>query len=829
MRLNIPFKKESWQREALTFSSQGVKLLKNMMPSQPIHLKPIMPVGPLRDTVIFPGNPVPIISGRPKSKLAVDAAWNSDKLILFVAQKNHRIEDPNDQDLYSVGTVCIIRRVVRNPDGEYTLQAEGVARVFIKSFTQTEPYIEAEIEEIPELYEKNDEVEALARSVRDQFKKFIELSGSPMFDPGGFTNWSLFTYGDDPNMLVNSIAQAIDFKTIDKQQILEMTSSVERLQRISELLAKEIRILEISHRISSQTQERVSKMSKEAILREQMKSIEEELGEGSENQEIHEFELKIKKAGMSKEVQDRAHKELSRLAKMSTYNPEAGYIRNYLEWLTELPWKTDGKKPFDLKKAELILDEDHFGLKKVKERILEYLAVHKLSGKVRGPILCFVGPPGTGKTSIGKSIARALNRKFVKMSLGGIRDEAEIRGHRRTYVGSMPGRVVQGIKQANTTNPVFMLDEIDKVGVDFRGDPSAALLEALDPEQNNAFSDHYLEVPYDLSNVMFITTANILDTIPPALRDRLEVIHYSGYTQDEKYHIAKRYLIPKQVESHGLKSHQIEFEEMAARKIIEEYTREAGVRNLEREISSVLRKVARKIAEGDKTKSFKITPVDIAKYLGPRKFMPELAEIEDMVGASTGLAWTEAGGHVMFIEVTLMPGKGSVQLTGQLGDIMKESAQAAMSYVRSHWLDLGLPEKFFHKVDIHIHVPEGAVPKDGPSAGIALTTAIISAFTKIPVKKDVAMTGEVTLRGRVLEIGGLKEKVLAAHRAGVITVVAPSDNEKDLEDIPDYVLKDLNFIWVKHMDDVLKVALSRPPQATQPKRIPLHPQLPVMA
>jgi len=801
-----------------------------MITSDPVKLKSVMPVGPLRETVIFPNQTVPIVSGRIKSKAAVDSAWNSDKLIVFVTQKNSRIEEPTDKDLYSVGTVCVIRRVVRNPDSEYTLQAEGIARVFIKRFTQTDTFLEAEIEEIPELYEKSEQVEALARTVRDQVKRFIELAGNPMFDPSSFTNWSLFAYGDDPNQLVNAVAQAIEFKTIDKQQILEMVSVADRLQRVSELLAREIRILEISHKISTQTQERVSRMTKEAILREQMKSIEEELGEGDGgNSEVHEFDLKIKKAAMPKEVSDRAHKELARLAKMSTYNPEAGYIRNYLEWLTDLPWSIDVRtNKIDLKKAEGILDEDHHGLSKVKERILEYLAVNKLSGKMRGPILCFVGPPGVGKTSIGKSIAKALGRKFVKVSLGGIRDEAEIRGHRRTYVGSMPGRMIQGIKQSASVNPVFMLDEIDKVGADYRGDPSAALLEALDPEQNHAFSDHYLEVPFDLSNVMFITTANMLDTIPPALRDRLEIIRYAGYTEDEKFHIAKKFLIPKQIESHGLKDKNISFEDGGIRAIIQQYTREAGVRNLEREISSVIRKVARKVAEGETKKKFVITEANLKEYLGPIKFMPELAEIEDMTGGSTGLAWTEAGGHVMFIEVTLMPGKGALQLTGQLGDVMKESAQAAMSYVRSHWFELGLPEKFFHKHDIHVHIPEGATPKDGPSAGIALTTAIVSAFTKIPVRRDVAMTGEVTLRGRVLEIGGLKEKVIAAHRAGVKTVIAPQDNEKDLEDIPDYVLKDLEFIWVKHMDDVLAIALTRSPQRAQPKRIPLQRQ-PLMA
>ncbi len=797
-----------------------------MITTQPIKLKPTIPVGPLRDTVIFPGNSVPIISGRPKSKAAVDAAWNTDKLILFVTQKNSRIEDPSDKDLYSVGTVCLIRRVVRNADGEYTLSAEGISRVFIKNFTQVEPFLEAEIEEVPELYEKSEQIEALSRTVRDQVKRFIELAGNPLFDAGSFSNWSLFTYGDDPNLLVNTVVQAIDFKTIDKQQILEMVSAAERLQRLSELLAKEIRIMEISQKISAQTQERVSRMTKEAILREQMKSIEDELGENDGgSSEIHELELKLKKAGMPKEVREKANKELQRLAKMSTYNPEAGYIRNFLDWLIDLPWSVDARtKKVDLKKAEAILDEDHYGLKKVKERILEYLAVHKLSGKMRGPILCFVGPPGVGKTSIGKSIARALGRKFVKISLGGIRDEAEIRGHRRTYVGSMPGRIIQGIKQAGATNPVFMLDEIDKVGADYRGDPSAALLEALDPEQNNAFSDHYLEVPYDLSNVMFITTANMLDTIPPALRDRLEIIRYAGYTEDEKFHIAKKFLVPKQVETHGLKLNQIEFEDSGLRALIQEYTREAGVRSLEREASSVIRKVARKVAEGSKEKTFKITADNVKDYLGPRKFLPQLAEIEDTIGLATGMAVMESGGEILFIEVTPMPGRGGIQTTGQLGDVMKESAQAAVSYVRSHWRELGLPEKFFHKTDLHVHVPEGAIPKDGPSAGTALTTAIISAFTRIPVRKDVAMTGEVTLRGRVLEIGGLKEKVLAAHRAGVKIIIAPADNEKDLEDIPEYVLEDLKFVWVRHMDDVLKVALVRPPQTGQQKRVPMHPQ-----
>lgn len=798
--------------------------------AHPIKLPEKLPVGPLKDTVVFSGTTVPIIAGRLKSKAALDVAWSNDRLIVFVTQKNNRIEDPSAEDLYQVGTACLVKRMIRNPGGEYTLQAEGLVRVFIKSFIQTEPYFEAEIEEIPELYERNEEVEALMRTVKEQFRAFIELGGgNPMFDPQTISNWTIISSNDDPNLLVNLICQAIEFKTIDKQQILEMVSATERLHRLSEILAKEVKILEISHNISSKTQERVSRMTKEAILREQMHSIEEELGESDgSNQEIQEFKNKIKKSGMPKEVRERAIKELNSLAKMSQYNPEASYKRNYLEWLTDLPWKNSSKTKVDMKKAEKVLDEDHYGLKKVKERILEYLAVHKLSGKVKGPILCFAGPPGTGKTSIGKSIARALGRKFVKVSLGGIRDEAEIRGHRRTYVGSMPGRVIQGIKQARSINPVFMLDEIDKLGADYRGDPSAALLEALDPEQNGAFSDHYLEVAYDLSNVMFITTANILDTIPAALRDRLEVIPYPGYTQDEKFHIAKKYLIPKTVDSHGLKDSQIKFLDDAIYSIIQGYTREAGVRSLEREISSVVRKVARKVAAGETKKVFEITKDEVEKFLGPIKFTPELAEIEDMVGAATGLSVSEAGGNILFIEVTLMPGRGQLLLTGQLGDVMKESGQAAMSYVRAHWKELGLQERFYHKVDVHVHVPEGAIPKDGPSAGISLTSAIVSAFSKIPVRKDVAMTGEVTLRGRVLEIGGFKDKVLAAHRAGIKRVIAPEFNRKDLIDIPEYVQKDIEFVFVKQMDEVLEEALIGMPKPLQPRQPhPVH--YPVLA
>ncbi len=543
-------------------------------------------------------------------------------------------------------------------------------------------------------------------------------------------------------------------------------------------------------------------------MRERIKTIEKELGESEESSEAKELLTKIKEAGMPHDVEEKAKKELRKLTQSSPYNPEAGYIRNYLETLVGLPWSTKSHNKIDISDAEKILEEEHYGLKKAKERIVEYLAVHKLAGKMKGPILCFVGPPGVGKTSIGKSIARALGRKFVKISLGGIRDEAEIRGHRRTYVGALPGRIIQGIKDAGTNNPVFMFDEIDKVGADYRGDPSAALLEALDPEQNNGFSDHYLDVPFDLSDVMFITTANILDTIPPALLDRLEIINFAGYTEDEKFNIATRFLLDKELVAHGLKPENVEVKDNAVHHIIERYTREAGVRSLEREFAAIFRKIARKVAE-KKTKKVIIDAKTVAKFLGPAKFSSSIAEKKDEVGMSTGLFYTPAGGGILFIEVALMPGKGQLILTGQLGDVMKESCQAAMSYIRSRATKLGIRENFFNKLDVHVHVPEGAVPKDGPSAGTAITTALVSAFTKIPVNHLVGMTGEVTLRGRVLEIGGLKEKLIAAHRAGLKTIILPKENRKDLEDIPKQVLKDIRFVFVSHMDDVLKLALTK--------------------
>ncbi len=768
------------------------------------RLKNELPIVPLRDTVVFPSSMVPITVGRPKVKLGLDAAWATDRLAIFVAQKNPRIENPAPNDIYSVGTVGLIRRLWK-VDNEYNLAVEGLSRVYLKEFSQIDPYLAVKVEEIPELSQKTEEIEALFRNTLAKIKKYGELGGVLTLE----SSIHIFST-DDPNQLVNIIAASIDLKTTDKQQILEMVDTKTRLNRLSDLLTREIRILEISSKIDTETQERVGKVTKEAILREKMKSIEKELGEDDDSKEITELKKKINAASMPLEVKLKAERELVRLAKMSSYNPESSYIRTYLEWLVDLPWKVVDMKSADVDLAAKVLDEDHYGLPKVKERILEYLAVHKLVGKIRGPILCFYGPPGVGKTSIGKSIARALDRKFIRVSLGGIHDEAEIRGHRRTYVGALPGRIIQGIKNAGTKNPVFMLDEIDKIGTDFRGDPSSALLEALDPEQNNSFSDHYLEVPYDLSDVMFITTANVLDTIPAALRDRLEVINFPGYTEEEKYQIAKKFLTSKQLESHGLKKDQLEISDASLKEIISKYTREAGVRELEREIAAVLRKVARKLASNKfKAKLLKIGPRQLKAYLGPQKFSKTIAETQDEVGMSTGLSVTSSGGEILFVEVTTMPGKGALILTGQLGNVMKESAQAALSYVKSRAKILGIAQSNISKIDIHIHVPEGAVPKEGPSAGIAITTALVSALTKISIRREVGMTGEVTLRGRVLEIGGLKEKALAAHRAGLTTIILPKANAKDLEDIPKNVKKDLQFILAEHMDEVLKVALTK--------------------
>lgn len=762
----------------------------------------LVPVIPLRDGVIFPNTESVLTFGRPKSLASIEAAFSNDKVVAFVLQKHAHENEPGPEDVFSVVTVSQIDRMLRT-DGEINALVKGLYRAEIVSFEKMDPYLMAKVVERKNYVDESEEVMALCRHITSEFRKLVNLG-----KPSDFLTFMNVMSESSPAQLSNQIASILEIKPEEKQELLEMDDVRARIEKIAEYLAKEVRILELERRIASKTNERFEKGAKEAILRERMKTIEKELGESEEGGEIRELQEKIKKAKMPQDVEEKAFKELKKLAQMTHYNPEAGYIRNYLDWLVSLPWSVGSKNNVDIGKAEKILDEDHYGLKKVKERIVEYLAVHKLAGKMKGPILCFVGPPGVGKTSIGKSIARALGRKFIRVSLGGIRDEAEIRGHRRTYVGALPGRIIQGVKDAKTKNPVFMLDEIDKVGTDFRGDPSSALLEALDPEQNNAFSDHYLEVAFDLSDVMFITTANILDTIPPALRDRLEVIPFSGYTEDEKFHIAADFLMKKQREAHGLKEDQVEIQESALHQVIQRYTKEAGVRSLEREIAAVFRKIAKMVAEGEKKKVIVKTKT-VARYLGPAKYSATLAEKKDEAGMATGLAWTEAGGDILFIEIALMPGKGNLLLTGQLGDVMKESCQAAMSYVRARARQLGLSEKFYQKIDVHVHVPEGAVPKDGPSAGTAIATALVSALTRIPVDRQIGMTGEITLRGRVLEIGGVKEKVIAAHRAGLKMVVLPKDNKKDLEDIPKNVLKDLRFVFVSHMDDVLRVALKK--------------------
>lgn len=766
----------------------------------------IVPIIPIRDGIIFPNTDSVLTFGRPKSLAALESSFSQERIVCFVLQKNSKLNEPSPTDLFNVATLSHIERMIKS-DGEINAQIRGLSRVKILEYVEESPYLMAKIEEIEEKIADTPEIKALSNHLVGEFKRAINL--------GKFVDFLVFMNvmsENTPSQLADLVASVLDLKPQEKQSLLEEIDVKKRLERVIEFLTREIKVLELEKKIASKTQERFEKGAREVMLRERLKTIEKELGESDEDSEIRELMDKLKKAQMPTDIEEKAQKEIRKLAQMNQFNPEAGYIRNYLDWLLSLPWSVESRNEVNIKQAEKVLDEDHYGLEKVKERITEYLAVHKLAGKMKGPILCFVGPPGVGKTSIGKSIARSLNRKFVKVSLGGIRDEAEIRGHRRTYVGALPGRIIQGIKDAETKNPVFMLDEIDKVGADFRGDPSSALLEALDPEQNNMFSDHYLEVPFDLSDVMFITTANVLDTIPPALRDRLEIIHFAGYTQEEKFRIVKDFLLKKQMETHGLNVSRVEITDQAIRFIIDHYTREAGVRTLEREIASVLRKVAKQVAEGKKGKIV-ITDKNVHKFLGPIKISSTLIEKKDEIGMSTGLAWTEAGGDILFIEVALMPGKGNLLLTGQLGDVMKESCQAAMSYIRAKAKNLGIDEKFYQKLDVHVHVPEGAVPKDGPSAGIAITTAIASALTKIPVRRIVGMTGEITLRGRVLEIGGIKEKVIAAHRAGLKTIILPKDNKKDLEDVPKEVLKSLKFVFVSHMDEVLDFALTKPLQS----------------
>jgi len=767
-----------------------------------INVPEVLPLIPLRDLIIFPNLVVPLFVGRDRSIKALEDAMRTDHIVALVAQKEAETQDPASEDLYEIGSAATVMQELKLPDGTAKALVEGIVRIKIEEFVQIDPFFKVRVSVVEEPLKKTIETEALMRNLVAQFEQTARL-GKPIPQEVLLASMNI----EEPGRLADFVAFHLNLRTDEKQKILEAVSADARLELVGSFLGKELEILEIGSRIQSRVKEQMTKTQREYFLREQMKAIQKELGVMDEQQaEVEELRTKINEAEMPEEVEEKALKELGRLEKMPAAAAETAVIRTYLDWLIGVPWKKETEEKLDIKEAQQILDEDHYGLEKVKERILEYLAVHTLTQKMRGPILCFVGPPGTGKTSIGKSIARSLNRKFIRVSLGGIRDEAEIRGHRRTYVGALPGRIVQSIVQADARNPVFMMDEVDKVGTDFRGDPTSALLEVLDPEQNNAFSDHYLEVPLDLSDVMFITTANLLDPIPPALKDRMEVIHFPGYTEEEKVKIAQQYLVPKQIKEHGLKEKHLVIAPDGLQKIIREHTREAGVRNLERKIAAICRQVARRIVEG-KTKSVKATANNIQQFLGPAQFRYGMAEEKDQIGVATGLAWTEVGGDVMFVEATVLSGKGELLLTGRLGDVMKESAQAAVSYIRSRAEQLGIPDDFNKHFDIHIHVPGGAIPKDGPSAGITMAIAMISALTKQPVNRAVSMTGEITLRGRVLAIGGLKEKVLAAHRAGIKEVIMPRDNEKDLDLVAKNVRSELKFVFVDHMDEVLAAAI----------------------
>lgn len=763
-----------------------------------------LPLLPIRDRVYFPHMIFPLNVGREKSIRALEEARAQDRIILLVSQKEALVDDPEPQDLYSVGIAAEVMHVLNIPDGTVRVMLEGLCRLRIRQILQTEPFMLARVQVLDEPEEGDLEIEALMRVVRSQFQQIVELGRN--IAPEAVIN---VTHVEDPGQLADMIPPyLVPVKVSVHQELLETLSPRERLQKLSVYLQQELEVLELQRVIREKVEREMGETQKEYFLREQLKTIQQELGERDERTtEVEEYRAKIAESGMPEDVAERALKEVDRLEKMPFAAPEGVVIRTYLDWLVGMPWNKRTEEHLEIEDARRVLDEDHYGLTKVKDRVLEFLAVRKLTGTIRGPILCFVGPPGVGKTSIGKSIARALGRKFIRVSLGGVRDEAEIRGHRRTYVGAMPGRIIQGIKQCGSRNPVFMLDEIDKLGADFRGDPSAALLEALDPEQNSAFSDHYLEVPFDLSNVMFITTANILDTVPPALKDRMEVISFPGYTEDEKLEIAKQFLVPKQRREHGLTEEQISFSDEAILRIIREYTRESGVRNLEREIANICRKVARKVAAGHAEPTV-VASCDLESYLGRPKYRYGVAEEKDEVGAATGLVWSEYGGDVIAVEVAILPsGDGKLQLTGQLGDVMKESAQAALTYCRSRAKQLGIDEDFCAHREIHIHVPAAAIPKDGPSAGITMATALASALTGRPVRRDVAMTGEITLRGKVLPVGAVKEKVLAAHRAGIKRVILPKDNEKDLDEIPPHAREELDFRLVEHMDEVLKLAL----------------------
>ncbi len=758
-----------------------------------------MPLLAVRDIVVFNYMILPLFVGRDKSIKTIEAALNDKRYIFISTQKDEKVEDPSIDDVYETGTVSMIMRMLKMPDGRMKVLVQGISRARIKNVSQEDPYpiVEVETIEEKEVKEIGPNEEAQMRTAREQSEKIISLRG---MDPSEIM--TVLNSVDEPGRLADLIASNLRMDTATAQAILECPDPMERLQLVNKQLIKEVEVANLQNKIQNMAKEGMDKAQKEFFLREQLKAIKSELGEDKDGEEeFEEIRQAIEKAKMPSEVKKQAYKQLNRLENMHPESSEATVIRSYLDWLVELPWKKTSKDQLDIKKAEKILHEDHYDLEQIKDRILEYLSVRKLNPKMKGPILCFVGPPGVGKTSLGRSIARSLNRKFVRMSLGGMRDEAEIRGHRRTYIGSMPGRIIQGIKEAGTRNPVFMLDEIDKVGTDFRGDPSSALLEVLDPEQNYSFTDNYLNVPFDLSKVMFICTANLLDTIPPALLDRMEVLRLSGYTEQEKVKIAKQFLVPKQVEEHGLKKEQVQFNDKTLSRIIREYTREPGLRNFEREIGSLCRKVARKVAEGE-DKTFKITPKNLYKYLGVPRYQEEDREKELPPGVALGLAWTASGGEILHVEVSTMPGNGKLILTGQLGEVMKESAQAALSYARSRAERLGLDHEFAEKKDIHVHVPSGATPKEGPSAGVTLVMALLSALTGQPLRDDVALTGEITLRGRILPVGGIKEKILAASAYGVKTVILPAKNYKDFKEIPSELRKNIKLATVNHIDEI---------------------------
>ncbi|WP_044640612.1 endopeptidase La [Risungbinella massiliensis] len=767
----------------------------------------VLPLLPLRGLLVFPTMVLHLDVGREKSVEALEKAMLGEHHILLASQRDAQVEEPDQDEIYEMGTVSKIRQMLKLPNGTVRVLIEGVYRGKIRSFTEEDSFYEVEVEKVEDVGEPDQHTEALMRTVLDQFEQYLRLSKKVSSE-----TFASVSDIEDPGKLGDMIASHLPLKMSEKQAILELVHVEERLERILSYLHNESEVLELEKKISTRVKKQMEKAQKEYYLREQMKAIQKELGEKEGRAgEVEELRKKLSQLIAPDSVKEKIERELDRLEKIPNTSAEGGVVRTYIDWLLDIPWDKETEDDLSIQKAEKVLNEDHYGLEKAKERILEYLAVQQMVKKLRGPILCLVGPPGVGKTSLAKSIARALNRKFVRISLGGVRDEAEIRGHRRTYVGAMPGRIIQGMKTAGTSNPVFLLDEIDKMASDFRGDPASALLEVLDPNQNNTFSDHYVEIPYDLSKVMFVTTANSMYSIPRPLLDRMEVLYIAGYTELEKEKIAKTYLVPKQMEEHGLSKENILIQSNAIVKVIRNYTREAGVRNLERTIGTLCRKAARQLVGAKEKKKVVVTARNLPKYLGAEKFRYGKAEEQDQVGLATGLAWTELGGDTLSIEVTLLPGKGRLTLTGKLGDVMKESAQAAFTYIRSRAEELGIDPAFHESKDVHIHVPEGAIPKDGPSAGITMATAMVSALSGTPVSREVAMTGEITLRGRVLPIGGLKEKSLAAHRAGIKHVLLPKENEKDLEEIPKSILSEMTFTPVEHIDEVLQIALVRKP------------------